>query len=221
MSVRPIASGVSSRRLLPCLAFSLFLAACDSRATDPSGTLTIEETIAALKALQQVAGPAPAAAVVSPAGLVALASSQGNDETFSTACPGGGTYQLTGTNGGWSVTPDATTAPLYETREQFVKCTVVVDGRSYTFDSDPQLVTRFGLKTVSRETGQRSLNGSYTGAFVLTSEGKSLRCAVAFTSSMNVENPSVGGVTEGQLCGRDVNAAEEGITLGPVSGISR
>jgi hypothetical protein len=98
---------------------------------------------------------------------------------------------------------------------------VSADGRSYTFDSDPELRTRMGLRMLDRQSGERSMDVSYTGAFVVTSEGKSSRCAVSFLSTRNIDVPDSAGKSEGQLCGRDVNAAEAGITLGPVSLIGR
>lgn len=209
----------AARRLL--LVLPLALVACDTPAVAPEGTLTMEETIAALRALQQVAAPAPRASAVTAGGMLASAVAAGSPITFSTTCPGGGTYQINGTNGGWSSAPEANTSPMYELREQFTKCTVTADGRSYTFDSDPELRTRNGLRTLDRQSGERSMDVSYTGAFVVTSEGKTARCAVSFTSSMNIDVPGSPGKTEGQLCGQDVNAADAGITLGPVSLIGR
>jgi hypothetical protein len=44
---------------------------------------------------------------------------------------------------------------------------------------------------------------------------------VSFLSTRNIDVPDSAGKSEGQLCGRDVNAAEAGITLGPVSLIGR
>jgi hypothetical protein len=190
----------AARRLL--LVLPLALVACDTPAVAPEGTLTMEETIAALRALQQVAAPAPRTSDVAAGGMQASVVAAGSPITFSTTCPGGGTYQINGTNGGWSSAPEANTSPMYELREQFTKCTVSADGRSYTFDSDPELRTRMGLRMV-------------------TSEGKSSRCAVSFLSTRNIDVPDSAGKSEGQLCGRDVNAAEAGITLGPVSLIGR
>lgn len=202
------------------LALPLALAACDTPATAPQGTLTLNETIAALRALQRMATPAPRASVASE-GMLASAVAAGSPIAFSTPCPGGGTYQITGSNGGWSGNADANTIPLYELREQFTRCTVSEEGRSYTFDSDPELRTRAGLRMLDRQSGARSMDQSYVGAFVVSSEGKSARCAVSFTTAFNVDTPAAGGKIEGQLCGRDVNAAEAGITLGPVSLIGR
>lgn len=212
-------SSLRRLRLLPLLVVPLALAACDAPTSVAAGTLTLEETIAALRALQQVA--APVSRSLATDGVAGRAASQGEPIAFSTACPGGGSYQVTGTLGGWSSGADSIAIPLYELRERFAKCAVSSAGRAYVFDSDPELRTRVGFRMVDRQTGRLSMEGSFTGAFVLVSDGRSARCAVSFTSALDVENPSAGVKSTGQLCGRDVNAAEVGITLGPVSLIGR
>lgn len=219
MSVANWSSRVVIRRVLPlAIAGSV---ACDTAATAPDASLTLNETIAALRALQRVATSPAGASMMTADAWAEATTLDGSAITFATACPGGGTYELTGTLGGWSGPVDAGTSPMYELRERFAGCTVSAEGRSYTFDSDPELLTRSGLRTVDRQSGARSLDGSYTGTFVVTSEGKSARCAVAFTSSLSVDEPVAGPTIRGQLCGRDVNPGESGITLGPVSMIGR
>ena len=183
-----------------------FLVACES-ATAPTATLSKDEALAALRALQSMTATTDlgAAREATPA-LRAEPSPAIETTDFDTDCPAGGRYEATIARGA----TNGTDVVLGEITERFIGCTVTDSGRTWRFDSDPTLRTRITLRMADRVGAPTTMTTTYAGAFRVESEAITGRCVVDLRYTLDVE--TVTGSVEGTICGQAVTAAD-GVVL--------
>jgi hypothetical protein len=192
------------RRLL--LLILPFLLACES-ATAPVAELSKAEALAALRALQSMSATTDLGAVREATPALRGESSSAIETTdFDTDCPAGGRYEATIARGA----TNGTDVVLGEITEWFLGCTVTDSGRTWRFDSDPDLRTRITLRFADRAGASTTMTTIYAGAFRVESEGIVGRCVVDLRYTLDVE--TVTGSVEGTICGQAVTAAD-GVVL--------
>ena len=184
-----------SRRLLPALALTLAVGACEND-MEPSSELTMEESVALLKGMGQEVGT-----ILNDTTIVPIFVSP---DSIVVACPQGGQAKIVG----------ALTEELGDTARIVVNfqvtptgCVVTGDGLEFTVDGGPSFVYQLTIEITA--SFEFNVTGSISGGLRWELGERSGNCDIALMLEATPDlsdptNPGVSGMYVGTLCGHDV-----------------
>ncbi|MDE2795500.1 MAG: hypothetical protein OXL34_11830 [Gemmatimonadota bacterium] len=182
-----------ARSLMPGLALTLFLAACEGDPVEPENQLSEEEAVALLKGagltLAQVLEDSTLIVGGSENGLVAR-------------CPLGGQAELVG-----AFTEE--TGDTARLGADFLitprECVIAADGIQFTTDPGPALRYQLLVEIIAA-TFEFNISGMITGGVDWTLDDRSGNCAMNLTLEAvpDLVNETLTGAYKGMLCGHEV-----------------
>lgn len=182
-----------ARKLVPGVALTLLLAACEDDPVGPENTLTEEESVALLKG----AG-VTLAQVLEDSTLIVGPSENG----LVVRCPLGGQAELVG-----AVTEEE--GDTVRLGMDFLitpsECVIAADGLQFTTDPGPALRYQLLIEIIAA-TFEFNISGMITGGLDWTLDDRSGNCAMNLTLEAvpDLINETLSGMYKGTLCGHEV-----------------